>query len=124
MHGNLDDEFTRAMSATAPTGSAATIRSPDCKIVQDPLWFGLLCRHVWPSKPWLMLQQIAGCKERTAYNYASGSCPPADVLRDILRSEHGFIALGWLMQDDPSPWFVELRRHAEIGRKVEMMVRE
>jgi hypothetical protein len=115
MHGQYDADFHGANPSTAPVCSAATIRSPDCKDVQDPLWFGLLCRSIWPSKPWLMLQQIAGCKERTAYNYAAGSCPPADVLRDILLSDDGEAAMEWMAKDGAPKWWLRRRRDRELA---------
>lgn len=95
----------------------------DCSILQDPLWFGVLCRFLWPAKPWLMLVQLAGIKERTAHNYASGTHPPpASVLVALLRSAEGFRVLRYIMDVEPHPqWWLVIqyeRRLAALAKDI------
>lgn len=99
-----------------------------CSELQDhsePRWFGLLCHHLWPTKPWLMLMQRAGLKERTAHNYAGGSTPPpATVLVALLRSVEGYRVLAAIVEPSSPTWWLELQRHRSIGAKVESVVQQ
>lgn len=115
MNVRVSDERASAILGDAGICSRHAETRDNCKDVQDPLWFGLLCRWLWPAKAWLMLMQLFGIKERSAHNYASGSCPGADLLRDILRSEHGYRALSWIMRDSPPEWWTVLQHERQLA---------
>lgn len=108
MHGMIPSGRDGSSKRPAPICSEEAAAGFNCKDVRGPLFFGLLCRHVSPSKPWLWLMQTANLKERSAHNYASGhNMPQADVLRDLLRSPDGYKVLSWLMQCEPPQWWID-----------------
>lgn len=115
MNVRVPTERASAILGDAEFCSRHAETGDNCKDVQDPLWFGLLCRSLWPAKAWLMLMQLFGVKERSAHNYASGSCPGADLLRDMLRSDHGYRVLSWIMRDDPPEWWSVLQQELKVA---------
>lgn len=119
MHGNVTDaDFCSTKSDAVPCTRHAK-SDGNCNIMQDPQWFGVLCRALWPTKPWLMLMQLAGIKERSAHNYASGQyAPNAEVLRDLLRGPEGYLVLVWLMHVDPPTWWADLQRERKDAAKL------
>lgn len=118
MHRNVYDAEFYATKSDAPPCSDATGAGYDCNDLQGPLWFGLLCRHVQPTKPWLWLMDF-GVKERSSHNYVAGhSMPDATVMRDIIKSPDGYRALVFIMQINPPAWWREVqewRRKATLA---------
>jgi hypothetical protein len=113
MHGNLTGDETRT---TNPNASACS-ELQDCA---DALWFGRLSHEIWPTKPWLMLMQRAGVKERSAHNYADGTTPPpASVLVALLRSVEGYRILKKLMEPAAPDWWVNVEHAMEIKRAID-----
>lgn len=120
MHGNLGDDEFRATRSDAPPCSDATGAGLNCTDLQGPYWFGLLCRHLSPSKPWLWLMEVCGFKERTAHNYVAGhSIPEATSFLVIVRSPFGYRALAFVLQFNPPDWWLEIQDALAIKRAIE-----
>lgn len=108
MHGNVANAGNGSTKSNAANCSELHGSGVNCTDLQGPLWFALLCRHIAKPKPWLMLMETCGYKERTAHNYVAGhSKPDVDALRDLLWSPLGYRTLKFIMEgkDNPPAWW-------------------
>lgn len=107
-----------AAAATNGHGKLAVQEFTDGKSAVD--WFSQSARRLYPHKPGTVLHLTAELgDERLCQRYASGEVkPPAYFLRALLRSEHGWQWLSAVMDGSDAPWWLSLKRSAEIGSDV------
>ncbi len=94
----------------------------DTSVGDECGWFSALARSVLGgNKPGTALHYITGVDERSCQRYVKtrdGVEPKAYFLRLILHSKQGAPFFAALMHGCTAPWWLDLQREAEIGRKV------
>lgn len=118
------------MFTTISERGAAAIKpsAANCRQRQDsaePLWFAVFCRSLWggnASKDLEFALSRNGHQrsDRTCRAWAAGDSPPPVNILLMLQRDHeiGSSVLDYVMRDCDAPWWLELNRCADIGRKV------
>jgi hypothetical protein len=91
----------------------------------EPLWFALLCRHLWgPNAPkdleFALSRNNHQRSDRTCRAWAAGDSPPPINIGVMLQrdADIGRRVLEYIMRDCEAQWWLDFNRDAEIGRKV------
>jgi hypothetical protein len=117
------------ISANDPCGKsdAETSRPPPStgdepfgvRIDVDPEWFSRAAIDLYPTKGGAQLHFLTAYDERLCQKYVAGSVrPSAYFLRTLLRGRHGEAWLNAIMDGCTAPWWRDLQRAADLGRKV------
>lgn len=88
----------------------------------EPLWFALMCRHLWGTNAPKELQFIVGGSDRTCRAWASGdTIPQSDILVALILSNQGRAVLDYLMSEVPMLWWLALLRAERIAAQVDAL---
>lgn len=113
MHGNYP----------GATGGSISASAADCRPRQDsaePLWFALLCRHLFGANAPKDLEYKTGRSDRTCRAWAAGDSPPPVNILLVLQRDHsiGRQVLDYVMRDSDAPWWLELQRAERIAAAI------
>lgn len=87
----------------------------------DNAWFSVPARVLLGSDPGLALHVLTGVSESSGYRYANGSrAVPGYIIRQLLRSPHGWQWLAAIMDGCKEPWWVETK----YGRRAVAALKE
>lgn len=109
-------------------GGAISPSAAICRPRQDsaePLWFAVMCRQLWGANASKDLEYALQRNDhirsdRTCRAWAAGDSPPPVNILLMLQRDHqcGKSVLDYVMAECSAPWWLDLNRHADIGRKV------
>lgn len=99
----------QAIQDAATNGHDDPAENNSGKMLPDA-WFGAMCRKFWEFKAAAHLHFFTGRSDRTCRAWASGANDPdATTLAILLRSDHGYRVLKFIMQGSTATWWIVLQ---------------
>lgn len=114
MHGSISTAGNAAIKAPvrSDSGKNSTFQTDS----DDNEWFVAPARDLLGSDPGLALHVLTGISESSGYRYANGSrAVPGNLVRWLLRSDHGRQWLNAIMDGSTVEWWRDYRRAERIS---------
>jgi hypothetical protein len=114
-------------------GGAIYPSAENCQTRQDsaePLWFALLCRHLWSTNApkdleFALSRANHQRSDRTCRAWAAGdSPPPINIGVMLLRDQIGGRVLEYIMRDCEAQWWLDLQTARALCAQFQIIKRE
>jgi hypothetical protein len=124
MHGTIS---TAARTAILPSAANCQPRQDSA----EPLWFALLCRHLWgPNAPKDLEFTLANHghqrSDRTCRAWTAGDSPPPVNIGVMLQRDElvGEKVLDYIMRDCTAQWWLDIQAARALCAQFQIIKRE
>lgn len=108
-YGAQSAQANKTAAENSHDGPAGKPENKSGGILPD-LWFARMCRELWKFKVAAHLHFLSGRSDRTCRAWAAGeNDSDATMLAVILRSDHGYRALKFVMRGSDATWWIILQ---------------